>query len=177
MHCLTQYHDNLCLIATDFQWIWRWLVLQEKKKKVLLSLVPRPSHVFQCTREKSTRPGGFRDVMMTLSAIISAMHVCGCRNGGRYVIITSPNWPDLPSFSRACWKTWEDLGTRVSFALTQVGRKQNIYNQSLNKVKEGCTVGGTHCSGCSPPSSLAPAIILDKMGSTAYYCSDRGRFM
>ena len=28
------------------------------------SLIPRPSHVFQCARENSGRPGRFGDVMM-----------------------------------------------------------------------------------------------------------------
>ena len=49
------------------------------------SLVTRPSHVFQRTREKLVRPGQFGDYV---SATVSIN--CG-RNGGRHVIITSPN--------------------------------------------------------------------------------------
>ena len=45
--------------------------------------------------------------MMYISATISAMVD---RNGGRYVIITSPNRPGLPNFSE---KTWEGLDMRL----------------------------------------------------------------
>ena len=63
------------------------------------SLVPRPSHVFPiwcCNNDVSTTISTNR-----------------ARNGGRYVIITSPNRPGLPDFSRVRWKTWEGQGTRL----------------------------------------------------------------
>ena len=67
-----------------------------KLKKLLSSLVPRPSHVFQCMREKSGRPDRFGDVFATISAT-------DCTNGGSY-IISSPNRPGLPDFSCAHWE-------------------------------------------------------------------------
>lgn len=56
-------------------------------------------------QENSGRPGQFGYVMMTyiVSATISGTV---CRNG-----IIIPNQPD---FSRVHWKTWEDLGRRLS---------------------------------------------------------------
>ena len=65
------------------------------------SLVPRPSYVFQHTWEKSGRPGRLGDVMMTYMPPFLRRFFT---NGGRYVIIASPNRPCLPD---AHWKTWE----------------------------------------------------------------------
>ena len=59
-----------------------------------VSLVPRPSHVFQCIREKSGMLGQFGDIYHDYGFATISTNLG--RNGGRYVIITSPNLPSLP---------------------------------------------------------------------------------
>ena len=63
----------------------------------------------------------------------NAREVRGCRNGGRYVIITSPNRPGLPDFSRTHWKTWEGLGTRLSWDLYGCGNFCGLWAWALGQ--------------------------------------------
>ena len=104
-----------------------------KRLKRCSSLIPRPSHVFQCTWEKSgrPRPGWSGDVIRpgcesppTCSHSWSHDDSWPCSLHGwvggdmqpclKPHQITLPNWQGLPDFSHIRWKTWEGLGTRLA---------------------------------------------------------------